>query len=171
MSNKTYAGIGARYTPIDQRYEMQSAARNLGRMGFTLRTGASWGADSAFEAGAGPYTIELYLPWEGFNSKKGSTVKLTEPTPDALELAAQYHPAWHNCNETAMLLHGRNSHILLGPNLDDPVRFVLCWTYAGYARGGTGQTIRLANAHNIPVFNMGSMSLDEISEQIEPLLS
>ena len=33
--------------------------------------------------------------------------------------------------------------------------FVLCWTPYGAAAGGTGQALRIAEHHHIPVFNLG----------------
>ncbi|MBB6125422.1 DUF736 family protein [Sphingobium subterraneum] len=47
----------------------------------------------------------------------------------------------------------RNVFQVLGPVLDAPADFVLCWTADGEASGGTGQAIRIAAAHGVPVYN------------------
>jgi len=46
--------------------------------------------------------------------------------------------------------------ILLGKDLTVPVGAVICWTPGGSGEGGTGQAIRVAQAHEIPVLDMGS---------------
>lgn len=131
-----YAGIGSRETPIGVLAELKE-------LGYTCCTGA----DTAFARG--DRTARIYLPWAGYNKVRNPTLK--EPTPAAIELASSFHPAWHRCGEGAKKLHGRNMHILLGTNLDSPVEFVVCWTKDGR---DTGQAIRTAIAHDIPVFNL-----------------
>ena len=44
--------------------------------------------------------------------------------------------------------------IILGNSLDNPVKFVVCWTSNGKDKGGTGLAIRLARHHGIRVFNL-----------------
>lgn len=164
-----YAGIGSRRTPASILDLIEDVANNLAQKGWVLRSGAADGADTAFEVGAKQWgDIELYLPWQSFNQfrrYKGKVIppaksRLAYPTHAALELAAKYHPAWNQLSRGPRALHARNCHQILGPELNDPVRFVLCWTPDGCIdnptkeTGGTGQAIRLANAHNIPVFNL-----------------
>ena len=43
---------------------------------------------------------------------------------------------------------------VLGSSLDSPAEFVLCWTADGEASGGTGQALRIAASHGVPVFNL-----------------
>jgi hypothetical protein len=65
-------------------------------------------------------------------------------------------------NAAARHLHARNTHQILGPNLEpaDPARFVICWTPnattdgLGRHTGGTGQALRIAATHGINVFNL-----------------
>lgn len=52
----------------------------------------------------------------------------------------------------------RNVYQVLGPNLDDPVEFIICWTKDGKASGGTGQAIRIANDYGVPVFNLKNVN-------------
>jgi hypothetical protein len=44
--------------------------------------------------------------------------------------------------------------IILGKNLDEPVKFVVCWTPGGKVVGGTGVAIQIAHKNNIPVINL-----------------
>ena len=53
-------------------------------------------------------------------------------------------------------LHSRNAMQVLGFDLDDPVDFVLCWTPGGNKLGGTATAIRIAEDHNVPVYNLGN---------------
>jgi hypothetical protein len=72
----------------------------------------------------------------------------------ALAIAEHYHPAWHRLDQGGRLLMGRNSYQVLGPTLDTPVSFVVCWTSDGKASGGTGQALRIAADYGVPVFNL-----------------
>lgn len=151
---KFYAGIGSRQTPLDVLLCMTLYAQRLACNGYTLRSGGAFGADTAFEAGAGS-NKEIYLPWNGVRRRfpdGGITVPDMGP---ALKLAAAHHPAWHYCSRPARLLLARNGFQILGADLKTPVDFVLCWTSGAMGLGGTGQALRIARSHNIPIFDLG----------------
>jgi hypothetical protein len=151
---KYYAGIGSRRTPPDVLKLMTLIAARLADEGYTLRSGHADGADLAFEQGADG-KAEIYLPWGRFNAHfpiKGS--KHIAPSQAAMRLAAQHHPAWNACSNGGKLLHARNSHQILGPDLNQPVKFVICWTPDGQGAGGTGQALRIAAEHDIPIFDL-----------------
>lgn len=138
-----YAGIGARDTPGEIFMRMHTAAAWLAIGGFVLRSGGAGGADTAFERGCG--TVNglgeiFYANREIRNSW--------------YHVAEQFHPAWNRCSNYAKRLHARNTPIVLGADLLHPVRFVLCWTAGGKITGGTGQALRIAKGHDIPVFNL-----------------
>lgn len=117
--------------------------------------------DQAFEDGAAG-RAEVYLPWATFEAQKTvwTDYVIDHPSHEALEMAAEYHPSWLALRQGAKMLHGRNSHQIMGKRLDDPVDFVLCWTPDGSLdgrgndTGGTGQALRIAHAHGIEVINM-----------------
>lgn len=158
---RAYAGIGSRRTPQPMLDIMVSLAQRLADRGHTLRSGHAPGADQAFERGAGT-RAEVYLPWARFESVVTPTAHYVQsrPTPEAVAMAAEHHPAWDRLGQGARSLHARNCHQILGRNLDDPVAFVVCWTpdgattNPGPSTGGTGQALRLAAAHQIAVFNL-----------------
>ena len=140
MSNmKYYAGIGSRDTPIPVLSNMSDLARKLHVLDWTLRSGGAQGADQAFESG-------VYANKQIFRP--------ADCTQAAMDLSSEYHPNWPACSPYVRKLHGRNAQILLGGNLDTPVKCVVCWTSDGKATGGTGQAIRMAEAYQIPVFNL-----------------
>lgn len=136
---------------------MTDLACLLDRAGYVLRSGAAKGADTAFEAGAG--TAEIYLPWKGYNFHPSERYRVSE---EALALAKTIHPAWGNLTTTAKLFHMRNCWQVLGPCLDSPADFLICWTPDGCekeadrteATGGTATAIVLARRRNIRVFNL-----------------
>lgn len=132
-----YAGIGSRRTPENICARFSQIAAILDHHGYTLRSGGASGADSAFEKGA-------FTRKEIFRPKHA--------TEASMALASTIHPVWANCDDYARKLHGRNTQIILGLNLDSPVEFVLCWTDAEFV-GGTRTGILLAKQRNIPVFN------------------
>lgn len=151
---RAYAGIGSRITPQSVLFDMTILAKWLSKEGFILRSGKAKGADTAFEKGIDP--SRHHLDCEIFTYK--------DATEEAIKHASKYHPAWNNCNDYIKQLHGRNSMIMLGENLDNPVKFVVCYTEKAKEIGGTGQSIRIANDLNIPVFNFYNKSLADFHE-------
>jgi len=156
---KFYAGIGSRQTPKPVLELMTLIAKSL-KETYVLRSGGALGADTAFEIGATP-NAEIFLPWEGIERhvdtipmKLSSTVSM-----QAIEIAGQYHPRWGACSYYSKQFHGRNSMIMLGGDLHTPVEFVICWTPKGRIIGGTGQALRIAQAYNIPVYNLDDLEL------------
>jgi hypothetical protein len=158
-----YTGIGSRSTPDPILKKMETIGRILANRGWTLRSGAADGADSAFEKGCDQVTgpKEIYLPARKFNNSRSILYHVGE---DALELASTIHPAWDKCSSFAKLLHARNCYQVLGRDLNAPSLFVVCWTENGEALGGTATAINLAKKHNIPVFNLCTM--DSIKQQV-----
>ena len=60
---------------------------------------------------------------------------------------------WMGFNGAKKLM-ARNCHQVLGLDLKTPVDFIVCWTKDGTINGGTGQALRIAEAYNIPVYNL-----------------
>ena len=155
-----YAGIGNRETPAAIGQIMTQAAMRLALQGWILRSGEAKqkpgsakdtvSADLAFEAGC-----DLINP-------RAKVIRVPTMGQAALDHAAQFHPNWSACSEHARYLHARNSLIMLGDWLDDPVRFVLCWTPGGAVTGGTGQALRIAAAYGIPVINLAVQPVDAL---------
>ena len=83
-----------------------------------------------------------------------------------MKIAAPLHPAWNRCSPSVRKLHGRNAAILLGKTLDRPVDAVVCWSERGAVTGGTGMAIRIAQAHGIPVFNLGTIAQRAVCERL-----
>lgn len=138
-----WAGIGSRATPSDILSLMVEIAKKLCQKGYILRSGGAIGADQAFENGCAH-----------IDNNKIETFYWKNATPEAIEIASDLHPNWRACSDMARKLHGRNAMILLGQNLDTPVKFVICWTKNGGPEGGTGMGIRIAQKYDIPVYNL-----------------
>ena len=136
-----YAGIGSRRTPEYILKYMTRIASKLELLGYKLRSGGAQGCDKAFEAG-----VRIPENKEIFKSK--------DSTFEAIKLASEHHPFWERCSTPVRKLHGRNSMILLGENLNNPVKFVICYTKDGKNSGGTGLGMNIADAKSIPVFNL-----------------
>lgn len=157
-----YTGIGARKTPPEILHKMEVLGSVFANLGYTLRSGAATGADSAFERGCDSAngSKEIYLPWPNFNNHSSH---LDRVSPAALTLAESYYPyGWNSLSRGVKNLMARNMYQILGSTLDKPSRLVLCWTPDGArnkkerkrSTGGTGQAIALASDHDIPVFNL-----------------
>lgn len=143
-----YAGIGSRDTPPNILTVMRFLGASMLQKGFRLRSGGAVGADSAFAEGAAMNGFVANSMVDIF------TAADAQKHDEWFAHARQFHPAWRLCSEHAKALHARNSAIVMGATLNDPVDFVICWTKTGKATGGTGQGIRIAQAHQIKVFNL-----------------
>jgi hypothetical protein len=168
MKKLYYAGIGSRQTPDYILALMRQLGERLRDDMMILRTGHANGADQAFEWGAGA-AAQIFLPWRTFNQddafigskdENGNDVHpmiYNDPTQEARVVAAQYHPAWAHLGPGPQNLHARNAHIILGPKPQSrptKVEFVICWTPDGKFSGGTGQALRIAHYHGIPIYNL-----------------
>ncbi len=168
-----YAGVGSRRTPSAMLRLMHHVARYLAGLGYALRTGGAEGADTAFAQGAleAGGAVELYLPWPDFGHwTEAPNLRIhTGAPPPALAEARAAHPAWERTRPASRKLLGRNARIILGPDLDDPVRFVVLWTPGGKPVGGTGVAWRIAERHGVPVVHLGegARALDRIAELVE----
>ena len=161
INSNYYAGIGSRETPTEILKIFEKVGYFLAEKNFILRSGGAGGADQAFERGVDKANgkKEIYLPWRKF---EGSDSELIVNDEKAFEIAEKYHPYWHNLKDGAKKLQARNSHQVLGWDLNTPSEFVICWTKKGKGKGGTGQAIRIAIEYNIPVFDAGRFdSIDE----------
>lgn len=136
-----YAGIGSRETPEPVLVEMGNIAMQLALREYVLHSGQAKGADQAFERGC--------------DMVKGrKIIRCATMQESAIRHASRYHPKWSACDQHTQALHARNSLVMLGDWLDTPVNFVVCWTPDGAVVGGTGQALRIAAAHEVPVFNL-----------------
>lgn len=144
---KIYTGVGARKTPPSMQRVMTNLAFKLDSLGWKLRTGNAYGADSAFAQGS--RNKEIYSP-KSFDDLP------QEIFDKAYEDFIELHPAPHRCSAYARLLHMRNGLEVLGPNYNEPSKFVVCWTPNAEETGGTAQAIRLARKYGIEVFNLAN---------------
>lgn len=169
-----YAGIGSRETPHETLEIMCQIGKALADRDWLLRSGGAEGADEAFIMGCESDVIdcigeggecEIFLPWPSFQGwdHRGRTPWIyDEPTDEAFDMAAEYHPRWNYLRQGARKLHARNMHIVLGRGLGDPVDLVICWTPGAKVAGGTGQALRVALDLGIPIRNLANESHREV---------
>lgn len=152
--SKFYAGIGSRVVPNNISLIMYKTAYFLSINKYILRSGGANGSDSIFESGAinSQGKKEIYLPWKDFNNSKSNLIVCSDK---AFSIAENYHPYWHNLKPSVKKLHARNSHQILGQDLNTLVEFVLCYTKNGKRSGGTGQALRIAEDYKIKIFDFG----------------
>lgn len=169
---KYYSGIGSRATPKDILALMEDIAFKLASKGYILRSGCAGGADTAFENGAKAYAenvdervtlAQLYIPWASFVTYDEyykdwyRILDRMSKKEEAYQLASETHPAWDKCSRGAKALHARNTFQILGPNLNNPSSFLICWAKVGKhgnISGGTATAWNLAKAHGVPCFNL-----------------
>jgi hypothetical protein len=155
-----YAGIGSRQTPPQILNLMTHLASKLESMGYVLRSGGAQGADSAFERGV-KSSKEIYLPSKSFNSRIAGQPGIIDASAlpnwqQAIATVNQFHPAPGKLSEFARSLMARNAMQVLGKSMNEPAKMVVAWTPGGQIVGGTGQALRMAQAYQIPVRNLGN---------------
>lgn len=161
-----FAGIGSQATPDWVQVRLTEVSAALCEAGWGLRSGHANGADLACEKGCDQVggKKQIFLPQKGFN---GSTSTLYGACSEAhADLVREFHPKpsalsyWDDRgfqNDFAWRAMLRNGSQILGPDLDDWSKAVVCWTEGGRVKGGTGQALRIAMAprHKIPIHNLG----------------
>lgn len=148
-----FSGIGSRECPVEILRLLSKYTAHFCAKGYGLRSGGADGADKACEFGCNRVNgkKEIFLPKKGFN---GNDSPLYHVCDKALRMAEEYHPAWNKCTPFTRLLMARNCYQVLGQSLEDPVKFILCWTSDGKASGGTGQALRIAADYDIKIYNL-----------------
>ena len=159
---KYYTGIGSRETPVDIKLIMAKIGYKMASFGYTLRSGAAYGADESFEKGCDEFggDKEIYLPWKYFNNHRSNLFKVSAAAMDTVN---EFHPTGNRLKEASRKLMARNAYQILGSDLKTPSKIVICWTPDGKLIGGTAQAIRIANHYNIPVYNL---AVDEDCEEL-----
>lgn len=155
-----YTGIGSRNTPPEILKHMTQLAKHFESMGFTLRSGAADGADTAFEIGVNnSINKEIYLPWKNFNGNQSSYFDISQ---EAFEIADTLHPVFKSLKPAVQRLHARNTYQVLGNDLNTPSSFLVCYTPCGSEEentltsksGGTATAIKLASRRSVVIFNL-----------------
>jgi hypothetical protein len=155
---KYYTMIGSRETPEDILRLMGHIAEKLAGLHWTGRSGGANGADSALEEGCSRKlcsSMEIYLPWEGFNGRSSDNRGYIN-TPKLLQ---KLHTLLGN-DALVELRHftQRNVYQLLGKDLSTPSKFVICWAkptgVGDNCKGGTGTAVKLGIANGVEIINL-----------------
>lgn len=166
-----YSGVGSRRCkdPVILAL-MTSIAQELAKQGYILRSGAATGPDTAFENGAPKHLKRIYVPNESFGNRKPGEFIVPKQMNlmrwlKACSMAERYHVLGSRMSQETRELMGRNVYQVLGDDLAMPSKFLICDApfpvYDDQGRvidvdGGTGMAVRLAAAHNIPVYHLGT---------------
>lgn len=158
MSNKSYVGIGNPDTPYTVQTQITGLAKKLEEMGYTLRTDGGQGGSEAFVKGASSL-IEIIIPWKKFNGQEAGFFKTL---PEAFDIVRKFAPAFDSMKEVVQKILASKAHLVLGTDLTQPAKFIICWSSDGLedgkkrtAKSGfVGTPISLATANDIPVFNL-----------------
>lgn len=146
----------------------QHIAQAIGRSNGVVRTGAAKGADQiAAEAclKADGY-VRLVLPWASYEEtwrqqihraypdRVFETVYQPDRHPEWAESVRMHHPAPERLTRGAFALHARNYGIIIGRRTPAVAVIAVPKSLEPGQEGGTGQGIRIAHAHRIPVVNL-----------------
>lgn len=160
--NKYYTGVGSRSTPSDVMKLMTKVATKLESLGYCLRSGAADGADTGFESGVvNPLNKQIFIAWESFSNRSSNEQGVFNIKGQAViqaeKVASTIHPAWEKLSRGAKGLHARNIFQCLGPTLDVPSKFLICYAEVdkhGTPKGGTRTAWECAKQNSIPCFNL-----------------
>ena len=164
-----YAGLGAKNITDDIADAMADISAELESQGWILRTNGMEGSSEAFLEGiTDPTTVELYLPWDGYNDFESPWDK---PKAGAYEIGFLVHPNWGSLKESTRKANANLSHVIFGEDTypGSAVDFMICYTENAECTGLTGQAIRVADYGLIPVFNLG-LGIDFTFNQLERYL-
>jgi hypothetical protein len=158
---KSYAGIGSREITFEEKDLIFKIANKL-KEHYTVYSGNADGADITFQMGAEPYFV-AFLPWANFNKENfdftlGHSNVLNILDEDAINSVRKFHPSPFSLSAGASKLMARNYKQVMGdPREKLPaVDFVICCANGTHksVAGGTGQAVRIATEHGIPVVNI-----------------
>jgi hypothetical protein len=159
------ACIGSRSTPAQILEQLPQLASLLaGRC--TVRSGHAPGFDQAIERAILKLngSLESYLPWRNFEGADDSPQYCSYIPQRAMEIAAEWHPAWDRLSDGGKKLMARNSQQILGRHCTEPAAGVVCWS-PGY--GGTEQGLRIARAYRIPICNYYLAGAGDILKNVQ----
>lgn len=179
-STKFYTGIGSRETPDEICVLMSRLGCVMAENGFVLRSGGAKGADESFELGCKasnvvPLPMEIYLPWDGFNSKMKDNVNYIHVPDDepsyieAMEIMSGVLPHWSNLKPQHIPLHTRNVFQVLGRELDKPSSMVFYYSEPRnnhQVAGGTNGAVQVAHMNRIPTFNLYYPAVRDVIETL-----
>lgn len=153
--------VGSRETPEPILEIMRDLIISLRGTGTKIRSGGAEGADHTVTEYASQEDREIYIPWDGFAGLYNTDIgvqlwSLSPARNEASKIALKGYHSVTFARPSHRSLHSRNAMQVLGFDLDDPVDFVLCWTPGGNKLGGTATAIRIAEDHNVPVYNLGN---------------
>lgn len=120
-----------------------------------MRSGAAEGADSAFESGhasENPDSMEIYLPWPGFNRNKSHLIIAPGTDKWAYDMIHRRFEWTERKKSSIQNLIARNMMQIFGRTGDDPVDVVVCWMDEN--GGGTKYAVSVAQDWKIPIRNL-----------------
>jgi hypothetical protein len=185
---KKVAIIGSRKTPQTVCDALEEYAVELLTLGYHGVSGGAPGPDTALSNAIYRMSVDtgypgaefgtIWLPDHHFNGfahgDLGGACRnaMLERTirNEAARLARDIHGGWHNLTRFMRQLHARNVYQILGPELNEPVEFVLCSAYttrSGVVKGGTATAVKIAKMHGVPVINLlDKDGFDEIDKKL-----
>lgn len=109
---------------------------------------------------------ETILPWRNFRELDS---KLYYSTPQAHDIAKQFHQAYDKMKDTVKGFLARNVRGVLGKDLKSPIMFLICYSSDGAERaadvssstGLISHIINIADAMLIPVFNLSNKDAEQ----------
>lgn len=164
-----YTGIGSRTLPDGAEDFITELATYMQSQGVILRSGDDYGADTAFQAGAGDL-FETWVPWRGF--AKGPNRSLNSQymfnTARNFLITSGIIPWFDRMTPASQKFHARNYRQIIGE--DELFISKACFYCApinddGEPMGGTRTAVLVAKHFGVPTFNLFTEEERELVRQ------
>lgn len=164
-----YAGLAARMTPPVVQETLTQIVSRLDSLGLILRTGDRGGGQRALRDGArGARTRIIRLG--GDDAIIARSKRIAHERLDY----SHFRCSPDRVPEASFDELGRIVRIVLGPQLNDPAAFLLCWTKRRkrgrkkVRHGDTAFARTIARAHGVPLFDLSDLvALGEICAALD----
>lgn len=161
-----YAVTSNKDVPQDINEKFDRVARRLNELGLTARTGLMDGLE-AYTDGLN-VRKELVIPWKGFAGKE-SPQSFNNPLVNGIAKHYMTGGNWDGLKPPARAFLAKNAKLVTGFTGTSRAMFVVCWSTDGcestatktFNTGNIGHVIVIANAYQVPVFNLQNHDAEE----------
>lgn len=161
-----YAVTGNNKPSSDVVERIGKVMRKLDSMAYVARVGGHTDLEKAVEGFADPKTVEVHLPFKGFDERQS---KFSFTGTFVTDVAAMFHASWDGLSKGARVFMAKNIKLLAGKDGKSRAMFLIVWSEDGAETtdavsnrtGNVGHIIKAAQAYRIPVFNFGNRDAEE----------
>lgn len=167
VNGEHYAAVGPRQISENVASLCYSMGMAMGQDGWHLRSSHSAGCCVSFEMGAeeARAPITLYLPWKSYGENVTTRpdlqrIVVSSKVPEIDSICKHCAPKWNEQPGGVRKLMRRHVACLLGLQLDNPVKCLMCWMPKTESPTGASFVVAVAQLNNIPLINLSEVAPD-----------